>query len=311
MKVVSLLPSSTEIAFALGLGIEIVGVLHECDFPNEAKSKPVLTRSKINSLKRSDEIDTDVIEIVKNGLSVYDIDENKLKELHPDVILTQDQCEVCAVSLKDVQQATHKFICNAKIISLKPAVLKDILNDIKTIGKSTGKEKRAKELVKSLQSRIDYIKNKTKNLSNKPKVFCIEWIEPLIVAGNWVPELVEIAGGTNIISKKGFHSKKLELKEVLLYNPDKIVISPCGFKTNQTLIDMGFLTSKPEWKELKAVKNNEVYIVDGNSYFNRPSQRIIDTLEILATIIHPDLFSEKKELALKLNELKIKNLVKI
>ena len=301
MKIVSLLPSSTEIAFALGLGIEIVGVSHECDFPDEAKLKPVLTRSRINPLKRSDEIDKEIIEIVKNGLSVYDIDENKLKELQPDVILTQDQCEVCAVSLKDVQQATNKFVGNAKIVSLKPAVLDNILNDIKTIGKAASKEKEAKKLIKSLQSRIGYIKNKTKNLPNKPKVFCIEWIEPLIAAGNWVPEMVEIAGGANIISKKGFHSKKLDLKEVLQQNPDKIVISPCGFKTNQTLIDMGFLTSKPDWKGLKAVKNNEVYIVDGNSYFNRPSQRIIDSLEILATIIHPDLFSEKKELALKLN----------
>ena len=299
MRIASLLPSSTEIAFALGLGIEIVGVSHECDFPEEAKTKAVLTRSKINPFKRSDEIDKDVVEIAKSGLSVYDIDENKLKELQPDAILTQDQCEVCAVSLKDVQQATNKFICNAKIVSLKPVFLGDILNDIKIIGKETGKKQEAEKLVKCLKTRIDYIKNKTKNLANKPKVCCIEWIEPLIVAGNWVPELVEAAGGTNIISKKGFHSTKLELKEVLQHNPDKIVISPCGFKTHQTLIDMGFLTSKPEWKELKAVKNNEVYIVDGNSYFNRPSQRIVDTLEILATIIHPDLFSEKKELALK------------
>ena len=303
MKIVSLLPSSTEIAFALGLGNDIIGVSHECDFPEEAKTKSVLTKSKINSFKRSDEIDKDVVQLVKNGLSVYDIDENKLKELQPDIILTQDQCEVCAVSLKDVQEATNKFICNAKIISLRPSALNDILADIKTIGKETGKEKMANELVKNLQLRIDNIKNKTKNLANKPKVCCIEWIEPVIVAGNWVPEMVEIAGGINIIGKKGQHSKKLELKEILKQQPDKIVISPCGFKVYQTINDIEFLTKKPEWKELKAVKNNEVYIVDGNSYFNRPSHRIVDTLEILAAIIHPELFEEKKGMGFRLNEM--------
>ena len=307
MKIVSLLPSSTEIAFALGLGKDVLGVSHECDFPEEAKTKPVLTKSKINAFKRSDEIDRDVMEIVKNGLSVYDIDESKLKEVQPDIILTQDQCEVCAVSLKDVQEATNKFICSAKIISLKPAILNDILNDIIKIGKEAKREKEAETLLQNLKSRIDFIKNKTKNLTSKPKVCCIEWIEPLIVAGNWVPELVEIAGGINIISEKGQHSKKLALKEVLEHNPGKIVISPCGFKVNQTLKDIELLEKRPEWKELEAVKNNEVYVVDGNSYFNRPSQRIVDTLEVLASILHPELFSEKRELAFKL-ELSIRNL---
>ncbi|MEK6983575.1 MAG: cobalamin-binding protein [Nanoarchaeota archaeon] len=303
MKIVSLLPSSTEIAFALGLGDYMVGVSHECDFPEEAKFKQVLTKSKIDSLKKSGEIDKDVMALVKNGLSVYNIDENKLRQLQPDIILTQDQCEVCAVSLKDVQQATSKLICNAEIISLKPSTLNDILDDIKTIGKATGKRIKAQGLVQALQSRIDHIRHKARNSADKPTVCCIEWIEPLICAGNWVPELVEIAGGINIISQKAQHSKKLELKRVLQLNPDKIIISPCGFKTKQTLNDMDLLTNKPKWKELKAVQNNEVYIVDGNSYFNRPSQRIVDTLEILASIIHPQLFSEKKELAFKLNEL--------
>ena len=303
MKIISLLPSSTEIAFALGLGKEIIGVSHECDFPESAKTKAVMTKSKINTLKRSDEIDKDVIEIVKNGLSVYDIDEDKLKELQPDIILTQDQCDVCAVLLKDVEQAINKFICNAKIVSLKPTVLQDILNDIKTIGIATGKEKEAENLIQALQSRINNIKSKTKNLTYKPKICCIEWIEPIITAGNWVPELVEIAGGINIISKKGHHSSKVELKEILEHQPDKIVISPCGFKIYQTVNDIELLTKKLEWKALKAVQNNEVYIVDGNSYFNRPSQRIVDTLEILAAIIHPELFYEKKEMGFRLNEL--------
>lgn len=293
MKIVSLLPSSTEIAFALGLGNNIVGVSHECDFPEEARTKPMLTKSKINPFKRSDEIDKDIMVIVKNGLSVYDIDENKLKELQPDIILTQDQCEVCAVSLRDVEKAMNIFICNAEIVSLKPAVLDDILNDIITIGRETGKENEAIEFVKSLKLRIERIRNKTKNLTNKPKVCCIEWIEPIIVSGNWVPELVEIAGGINVIGKNGQQSKKTDLKYILEENPDKIIIAPCGFKISQTINDMDLLTNKSEWRLIKAVRNNEVYIVDGNSYFNRPSHRIIDTLEILASILHPGLFSEK------------------
>jgi len=303
MKIASLLPSSTEIAFALGLGKEIVGVSHECDFPKEAKTKPILTKSKIDPFKRSDEIDKDVGEIVKKGLSIYDIDDIKLKELQPDVILTQDQCEVCAVSLKDVQEATNKFIGNAKIISLKPEILSDILNDIKTIGNATNKEKQASGLIDNLQSRIDFIRNKTINIKNKPKTCCIEWLEPVIVSGNWVPEMIEIAGGTNIIGKHSRHSPKILLKDILKEDPDKIIITPCGFKIYQTINDIDLLIKKPEWKNLKAVKNNEVYIVDGNSYFNRPSQRIVDTLEILASVIHPKLFSEKKEFAFNLKDL--------
>ena len=305
MKIASLLPSSTEIAFALGLGENIVGVSHECDFPEEAKSKPVLTRSKINAFKRSDEIDKDVADLAKNGLSVYDIDDRKLAELNPDIILTQDQCEVCAVSLKDVQKAVNNFICNARIVSLKPQTLSDILNDIKTIGIAANKEEEANALIENLNIRINNIKNKLNKINNtkKPKVCCIEWIEPVFTAGNWTPELVEIAGGINMFSRTGKHSQKIRLGEILKEQPDKIVIAPCGFKVYQTMNDLNMLTSKPEWKELNAVKNNEVYVVDGNSYFNRPIQRIVDTLEILTAIIHPDMFSEKKELAFRLNEL--------
>jgi len=223
-------------------------------------------------------------------LSVYDIYEDKLRELNPDIILTQDQCEVCAVSLKDVQKAV-KNICDAKIISLKPEVLSDILNDIYTIGKATYKEREAEELVKNLQYRIDYIRDKTKNLSYRPKICCIEWISPLMVAGNWVPEMIEIAGGKNMMGEMGKHSQKTTLDKVLEYQPDKIVIAPCGFKIDQTINDMHLLTSNSLWSELNAVKNSEVYIVDGNAYFNRPSQRIIDSFEILASILHPKFFS--------------------
>ena len=305
MRIVSLLPSSTEISFAIGIGDEIVGVSHECDFPEEAKTKPVLTRSRINPHKSSDEIDEDVVSIVKKGLSVYDIDEDKLRELQPDLILTQDQCEVCAVSLKDVQHAVRKFICSANIVSLKPTILQEILESILTIGRAANKETEAGSLIESLKSRIGFIKNKTKKAVFLPKVCCIEWLKPIFIAGNWTPELVEIAGGIDILGKNGEHSNKVSLKEILEEDPDKLIISPCGFKIYQTINDLELLTSNPQWNKLKAVKNNEVYIVDGNSYFNRPSQRIVDTLEILASLIHPELFSAKRELAIRIDELRV------
>lgn len=310
MKIDSLLPSCTEIAYALGLGDDIVGVSHECDFPEQAKSKPVLTKTRINPHKRSYEIDKDVLNIVKQGLSVYDIYENKLKELNPDIVLTQDQCEVCAVSLKDVQLVINKYVCHAKIVSLKPEVLTDILNDIQTIGKETHKEEEAEDLIKNLKNRIDYIRNKTK-LVKKLKVCVIEWIEPIMIAGNWIPEMIKIAGGINLISEHGKHSKKINLKQILEHQPDKIIIAPCGFKIYQTMNDIDFLIENPEWNQLNAVKNNEVYIIDGNAYLNRPSQRIVDTLEIMASIIHPELFIEKRELAFKLDKLLLQSLQKL
>jgi len=310
MKIASLLPSCTEIACALDLEDELVGVSHECDFPSTIKSKPILTKSKVNNLGRSDQIDREVINIAKQGLSVYDIYEDKLKELNPDIILTQDQCDVCAVSLKDVQEVTNKYICNANIISLKPDFLNDILNDILTIARFTNKSESGIDLVNTLNSRINHIRNKTKTIhqTSRPKVCCIEWIEPLMIAGNWTPELLEIAGGNSIIGLHGQHTQKTEFKQLLDLQPDKIIIAPCGFKVFQTINDIDFLTSNPDWNKLNAVKNNQVYVIDGNAYLNRPSQRIVDTLEILATIIHPDLFEEKKELGFKLDELILKQI---
>ncbi len=303
MKIASLLPSCTEIACALGLEDEIVGVSHECDFPEEIKLKPVLTKSKINHLGNSYQINKDVLEVVKNGLSVYDIYEEKLKELNPDVILTQDQCEVCAVSLKDVEEITNKYICNAKILSLKPVVFEDIFDDIRKIGMITNREKQSEKLIENLYSRVNIIKNKTRYLTYKPRICVIEWLEPIMIAGNWSPEMIEIAGGMNLMSEPGNHSRKIDFETILHYQPDKIIISPCGFKVYQTINDIDFLTSNAKWKELKAVQKNEVYVIDGNAYLNRPSQRIVDSLEIISSIIHPELFNEKKELAFRLDDL--------
>lgn len=290
MRIASLLASNTEIAFALGLGDQIVGVSHECDYPKEAKEKPVLTKSKINPYKKSPEIDEDVKNIVRLGLSVYEVDLEKLREANPDLILTQDQCEVCAVSLKDVEAALSRHVCRAKVISLKPMVFDDLFADIRKIALATDREKEGEGLIKSLKDRISKVTGKLKGVKHRPRVACIEWMKPLMAAGNWVPEMIEMAGGISVWGEKGGHSKVSEFRELIELNPDKIVISPCGFSIEQTKNDFHYLTDEENWKRLRAVRNHEVYLVDGSAYFNRPGPRLIDTVEILAAVIHPKRF---------------------
>lgn len=290
MRIASLLASNTEIAFALGLADQIVGVSHECDYPEKATRKPVLTKSKINPYKKSADIDEDVKNILRLGLSLYEVDLEKLKEANPDLILTQDQCEVCAVSLKDVESALRQRICNAKVISLKPMVLNDLFRDIRQIAKATKREKEGRQLIQNLMERISKIQKGLKKVKNHPTVCCIEWMKPLMAAGNWVPEMIEIAGGISVWGEKGGHSKVLQFQELTELDPEKIIISPCGFKIDQTKNDLHYLTDEPDWQRLRAVQNHEVYLVDGSAYFNRPGPRLVDTIEILAEVIHPEEF---------------------
>ncbi len=292
MRIASLLPSCTEIVYALGLGQSLVGVSHECDFPPEAKTKPILTRSKVNPNKSSSQIDKIVEGIVMQGLSVYDININQLKVLNPDIILTQDQCEVCAVSLSDVVKATKGLVGDVEVVSVNPKSLKDIFNDIENIGKVLGKQKEAKELIVSLKNRMDFIKNKIKKSKNlkRPKIICLEWLDPLILSGNWVPEMVELTGGKNILAKPGKKSVKIGWEDFLKLDPDVLVIMPCGFRIEQTLKDMPILIKKKEWPTLRAVREKNVFVVDGNAYFNRPGPRIVESLEILAQTLHPEVF---------------------
>lgn len=299
MRIASLLASNTEIAFALGLADQIVGVSHECDHPQEAKTKPILTKSKVDPHKKSAEIDEDVKNVVRLGLSVYEVDLEKLERAKPDLILTQDQCEVCAVSLKDVERALQEHICDAKVISLKPMVFDDLFRDIQTIADATNREIEAEGMIRDLKRRVLNVYQKTKNLK-KPRVACIEWMKPLMAAGNWVPEMIEMAGGVSVWGEKGGHSTVSAFHDLVALNPDKIVISPCGFKLEQTKADLHYLTQEESWGSLHAVQRHEVYLVDGNAYFNRPSQRLVDSLEILAEMIHPGLFLKMRQFAVKL-----------
>jgi iron complex transport system substrate-binding protein len=290
-KIVSLLPAATEIICALGLEESLVGRSHECDFPESVKRLPVCTEANFPDGLSSADIDVKVKEILADALSVYTVKREQIKALAPDVVVTQAQCEVCAVSLKDVEEALEDYLDKqAQIISLQPNSLDDVLIDITTIANTLNVQQAGAELVENLQERVDIIKHKLKFIDSKPTVACIEWLEPLMISGNWVPGLVSIAGGTPILAQEGKHSPYIEWDDILQQDPEIIVVMPCGFSIERTMREINLLLDRPGFASLKAVKNDRFYIADGNQYFNRPGPRIVDSIEILAEIIRPKQF---------------------
>lgn len=292
LRLVSLIPSATEILAALGLTHAIVGRSHECDYPPEVQNLPICTQPKFNPEGNSAEIHNRVTEILQSALSVYQIKLEVLEQLHPTHIITQAQCEVCAVSLEDVEDAVTQLTgCQPQMISLQPNLLEDVFADIWRV--STILNVSAQNLIVSLKERIRDCSEKIQSIPNlqKPKVVCIEWTNPLMIAGNWIPELVQLAGGEPLFSGQGKQSTWLKWEDVLNANPDVIIIMPCGFDLQRTQQDALQLKNYPNWEQLVAVKTNNVYITDGNAYFNRSGPRLVDSLEILAEILHPDLFS--------------------
>jgi iron complex transport system substrate-binding protein len=248
---------------------------------------PVLTEPKLDPHGPSAVIDARVSEIVREGLSVYRINTERLQHLQPDLIVTQDQCEICAVSLPEVEEAVRCFLTSGvQVVSLKPQRLSDIWEDVLRVGHATGREATAEEVVKGLKWRLWQLEQKTRH-AVRPRVACIEWIDPLFAGGNWIAELVEIAGGDYPLASAGVHSPKMTWQTLIEYQPEVIVIMPCGFKIPQTQADLPTLTAHPQWSELPAVKTQRVYVVDGNAYFNRPGPRIVESAEILAEILHP------------------------
>lgn len=291
LRIVSLLPGATEILVALGLTDAIVGRSHECDYPPEIQSRPVCTSARINSGASSAKIDRDINELLQSALSIYQVKTDVLEQLQPTHIVTQDQCDVCAVSLKEVEAAvaTHTHL-HPQIISLKPNVLADVLADIETIAKAM--EVDSRRVIENLESRIKICQQKLEGLSltELPTVACIEWIDPLMTASNWIPELVTITGGQPLFSTVGQPSGQIKWETLVATDPNVIVFMPCGLDLNRTLEEALILTQRPEWQNLRAVKTERVYITDGNSYFNRPGPRLVDSLEIMAEILHPEIF---------------------
>lgn len=280
-RVVSLLPSATEIAVALGLGEALVGRSHECDFPPEVAALPVLTASKLTPGMRSAEIDRTVSLIIADGLSVYSVDAEQLRALKPDVILTQTQCAVCAVTPADLEEALAEWQGTAPVlVSLAPDTLGDVWDDFRRVGAATGRN--ADKVIAALQARLDAIPA----ASLRPTVAAIEWIEPLMIAGNWVPELIELAGGEPLLATPGQHSPFVAWADVAATDPEVIVAMPCGFRIDRTCEEMPLLAALPGWSDLRAVRGGRVFVADGHHLFNRPGPRMVESAEVLAEFMH-------------------------
>ncbi len=295
-RIVSLIPSSTEIACALGFEAELVGRSHECDFPPGIERLPSLTEPKLDTDATSAAIDGRVKQLVGDGLSVYRVDIDKLRELRPTVILTQDQCEVCAVSLRDVEEALGDWLDEPpRLISLSPNRLGDVWGDFERVATALGEAQRGRDFAASLSNRLAEISEQALRIRAKPSVACVEWIDPLMSAGNWMPELVTLAGGRPLFGEAGTHSPWLEWEMLRNADPEIIILLPCGFDIERTRRELAPLIAQPGWAELEAVRSGRVFVADGNQYFNRPGPRLVESLEILAEILHPDHFAPRHQ----------------
>jgi iron complex transport system substrate-binding protein len=289
-RIVSFLPSATELIYELGEQEILFGVTHECKYPKEAQTKPQVIKSVINSEKlSSNEINSQTCKLLNEGKDIFILDEENLVKAIPDLIISQETCEVCAAYINQVNKAIQLLSKRPIIYSMDPHSLEEILISITEIGKILERESKSEEIRLGLEKRISYIKN----ISNKtkPKVLAIEWIDPFFTAGHWIPEMVEFAGGINLISKKGEHSRKMNIEEVIKSDPEMIIFMPCGFGTKKTIEEYNkILKNNSNWNDLRAVKNNKIFAVDANSFFSKPSVRTITGLEILAKIIQPKNF---------------------
>lgn len=291
IRIVSMLPSATEIIDGLGLTDRLVGRSHECDFPSEIAKVPIVTFANIDSKAGSRSIDLEVQERLKKGLSLYGIHQELLRELNPDFIITQTQCDVCAVSLADVTSFLREEIgLSAELVVLAPNTLDDVWQDIRNVAETIGIPERGIDLTSRLKERLHAIQSQSQKYS-RPRVAMIEWTDPLMAAGNWVPQLVSIAGGENLLGEVGIHSNWMSEGELVASDPDVIIVTPCGFDLERTKEEMAALARLPRWSQMKAVQKGHVFAVDGNSFFNRPGPRLVESAEILAEILHPDHFA--------------------
>ncbi len=290
-RIVSLLPSATEIVCALGLRERLVGISHECDYPPSVRGLPVLTATNVDPHASSGEIDRQVRALVGQGLSVYRIDEAKLQALAPDLIVTQDVCEVCAVSFEDVQKATCALLgAPVTLCSLSPLKLKDVLDDVVRVAEAAGVPERGHTLRTELEARLSRVASRTASRPRRTTLF-LEWLDPPMVAGHWTPELLRIAGGEPILGHDGAPTGAVAWPCIMDADPEVLILAPCGFPIAQTKSELSTLRARPGFDQLRAVRSGQVYMVDGNQFFNRPGPRLVESAEIAATAIHPELFA--------------------
>jgi iron complex transport system substrate-binding protein len=288
MRIVSLLPSATEIVCALGARGALVGVSHECDHPPDVRTLPRVTRPKIRTDEASAAIDRGVRALVEQGLGVYEIDVERLKLLAPDVIVTQDQCDVCAVPFAEVEAAARATLGEGvRVVSLSPRVLGDVWTDIERVAAALGCPARGAEVVGAAKQRLASLAGNTASLG-RPVVACIEWLDPLMIAGNWIPDLVAIAGGSYPFAEPGEPSRPITFEALGEAAPEVIVVMPCGFTIGRTRRELAALRARAEWRALAAVRAGRASVADGNAYLNRPGPRVVESAEILAGLIHPE-----------------------
>jgi iron complex transport system substrate-binding protein len=288
MKICSLLPSATEILFALGLGEQVAGVSHECDFPPEAESRPVLIKSRITDTKSAASIDRQVSEFLARGESLYSVDLELLRRIDPDVIVTQDLCHVCAATPDDLAAALAHLKRRPQIVTLNPHSLADVCADIRAVGEATGSSARAEVVIAEFNSAIANVERAVAG-RERPRVLCLEWLDPPYVAGHWVPEMVERAGAADVLGQPGKPSFRVEWEAALATCPDVIVIMPCGYSLASAEVEFRQLPLPAGWSELPAVRRGRVFLVEASGYFSRPGPRLAAGLEILAKAFHGDL----------------------
>ena len=284
MRIVSLVPNGTEILFALGAGDLVVGVSHECDYPAEARTRPILTGSALTPGMSAAEVDAAVSAQVGGGLSLYTLDEARIAELAPDVIVTQQLCPVCAVSTGQVDGAVRPLPRCPELVSLDPNTIGGVFADIRRVGEVTGRSGEAEALLTDLGRRLAAVREQT--ASPRPRVLALEWLDPPFAGGHWVPEMIEIAGGVDVIAKPGDHSARLTWDQIAAADPDVIVVMPCGFDEAGAREQIATLADRPEWRSLRAVREGRVFPVDANGCFSRPGPRLVDGVERLAAILH-------------------------
>jgi iron complex transport system substrate-binding protein len=293
MRICSLLPGATEVVAALGLTDELVGISHECDYPQTVQQKPVMVRAVIDAGHASShEIDRQVRAAVEQGLHLYELDETLFRRAQPDLVITQDLCHVCAVTPGQLQRAVAALPKQPTLLTLNPVTLDQVLTDVERIGAAAGREAEARVLALTLRSRLHAVRERVSASQERPKVVCLEWLDPLFVAGHWVPDMVAWAGGREMLGTAGAPSRQVTWDQVRAADPDVLVLMPCGFSAARTQQELDRMTGREEWRSLRAILDGRAFAVDASAYFSRPGPRLVDGVALLAALNHPSIFGE-------------------